>query len=146
QPVAAYLDVAEIVRTALDSGADAIYPGYGFLSENPELARAADAAGLAFVGPPAEVLERAGNKVTAKEHAKAAGIPVLRSSPASDDVEVLVAGAQQLTFPVFAKAVAGGGGRGMRRIESIDLLRPALEEAMREAGSAFGDATMFLEE
>ncbi|MEE6287923.1 pyruvate carboxylase [Georgenia sp. MJ173] len=146
QPVAAYLDVAEIVRTALDAGADAIYPGYGFLSENPELARAADAAGLVFVGPPADVLERAGNKVTAKEHAKAAGIPVLRSSPSSDDADTLVAAAAELTFPVFAKAVAGGGGRGMRRIESIDVLRPALEEAMREAGSAFGDATMFLEE
>ncbi|GAA1651775.1 pyruvate carboxylase [Georgenia ruanii] len=146
QPVAAYLDVQEIVRVAVSSGAEAIYPGYGFLSENPELARAADAAGLAFVGPPAAVLRRTGNKVTAKEQAAAAGVPVLRSTRASADLDVLVADAQELAFPVFAKAVAGGGGRGMRRIETPGELRPALEQAMREAGAAFGDPTMFLEE
>jgi pyruvate carboxylase len=145
-PVRAYLDVAEIIRVAKQSGADAIYPGYGFLSENPELAEAARAAGIAFIGPPKEVLEMAGNKVTAKQHAIAAGVPVLRSTPPSRDIDELLAGADEIGFPIFAKAVAGGGGRGMRRVDTKAELRPALEEAMREADSAFGDPTMFLEQ
>ncbi|WP_286309194.1 pyruvate carboxylase [Agromyces mangrovi Wang et al. 2018] len=145
-PVRAYLDVSEIIRVAVEAGADAIYPGYGFLSENPELAQAAEDAGITFIGPGRSVLEMAGNKVTAKEHAIAAGVPVLASTPPSTDVDELVAGAEQIGFPVFAKAVAGGGGRGMRRVNSADELRPALEEAMREADSAFGDPTMFIEQ
>ncbi|AXH36220.1 pyruvate carboxylase [Humibacter sp. BT305] len=145
-PVRAYLDVSEIIRVALLSGADAIYPGYGFLSENPELAAAAAANGITFIGPASTVLEMAGNKVTAKEHAIAAGVPVLRSTPASRDIEELLAGAEEVGFPIFAKAVAGGGGRGMRRVETREELRPALEAAMREADSAFGDPTMFLEQ
>lgn len=145
-PVRAYLDVDEIIRVAKLSGADAIYPGYGFLSENPDLAKAAADAGITFIGPGNSVLEMAGNKVTAKEHAIAAGVPVLKSSPATKDVDVLVAAADEIGFPVFAKAVAGGGGRGMRRVNTPEELRPALEEAMREADSAFGDATMFLEQ
>ncbi|MDN4639491.1 pyruvate carboxylase [Agreia sp. PsM10] len=145
-PVRAYLDVGEIIRVALESGADAIYPGYGFLSENPELAEAAREAGITFIGPGSHVLEMAGNKVTAKEHAIAAGVPVLRSTPASRDLDVLLAGADEVGFPLFAKAVAGGGGRGMRRVASRSELREALEAAMREADSAFGDSTMFLEQ
>ncbi|KQX06699.1 MULTISPECIES: pyruvate carboxylase [unclassified Leifsonia] len=145
-PVRAYLDVSEIIRVARESGADAIYPGYGFLSENPELAEAAAAAGITFIGPGKHVLEMAGNKVTAKEHAIAAGVPVLKSTPPSKDVELLLSQAEEIGFPIFAKAVAGGGGRGMRRVASQDRLRAALEEAMREADSAFGDPTMFLEQ
>src|SRR5680860_1575112 len=145
-PVRAYLDVSEIIRVAKESGADAIYPGYGFLSENPELAEAARAANITFIGPPRRVLEMAGNKVTAKEHAIAAGVPVLKSTPASKDIDELLAGAAAIGFPIFAKAVAGGGGRGMRRVSTMEELRPALEEAMREADSAFGDPTMFLEQ
>ena len=145
-PVRAYLDVDEIVRVAVQSGADAIYPGYGFLSENPDLAAKAAENGITFIGPPAHVLEMAGNKVTAKEHAIAAGVPVLRSTEATDDVDALVAQSDDIGFPLFAKAVAGGGGRGMRRVETKDELAPALDEAMREAGSAFGDARMFLEQ
>src|ERR1700709_1855820 len=141
-PVRAYLDVAEIIRVAKDSGADAIYPGYGFLSENPDLAQAAADAGITFIGPPTRVLEMAGNKVTAKEHAIAAGVPVLASTPASNDIEELLAGAADIGFPIFAKAVAGGGGRGMRRVEKPEDLREALEAAMRAAGSAFGEPTM----
>jgi len=105
-PVRAYLNVDEIIRVALESGADAIYPGYGFLSENPELAEKAAAAGITFIGPPAQVLEMAGNKVEAKRHAVEAGVPVLRSTEASDDVEALVAQADEIGFPLFAKAVA----------------------------------------
>jgi pyruvate carboxylase len=145
-PVRAYLDVGEIIRVARECGADAIYPGYGFLSENPELAEAAAAAGIAFIGPGQHVLEMAGNKVTAKEHAIAAGVPVLKSTPASKDIELLLSEAAEIGFPIFAKAVAGGGGRGMRRVNTQEELRGALEEAMREADSAFGDPTMFLEQ
>ena len=145
-PVRAYLDVSEIIRVAKLSGADAIYPGYGFLSENPELAHAAAENGIAFIGPPARVLEQAGNKVTAKEQAIAAGVPVLASSPATENLEELVAAANEIGFPIFAKAVAGGGGRGMRRVEKPEDLRGALAEAMREATSAFGDGRMFVEQ
>ncbi|HEV7948462.1 MAG TPA: pyruvate carboxylase, partial [Glaciihabitans sp.] len=145
-PVRAYLNVSEIIRVAKESGADAIYPGYGFLSENPELAEAAAEAGITFIGPPTKVLQMAGNKVTAKEHAIAANVPVLRSTPASRDIDELLAGAEAIGFPIFAKAVAGGGGRGMRRVNEASELRGALEEAMREADSAFGDPTMFLEQ
>ncbi|XPP25415.1 MAG: pyruvate carboxylase [Leucobacter sp.] len=145
-PVRAYLNVQEIVRVAQECGADAIYPGYGFLSENPELAAAAAAAGITFIGPGKEALEMAGNKVAAKEHAIAAGVPVLKSTPPSTDIEALIAGAEEIGFPVFAKAVAGGGGRGMRRVERAEDLRDALESAMREADSAFGDPTMFIEQ
>ncbi|MGZ0711068.1 pyruvate carboxylase (plasmid) [Coraliomargarita sp. W4R53] len=145
-PVRAYLSVEEIIRVAREAGADAIYPGYGFLSENPELAEQAAANGIAFIGPPSSVLEMAGNKVTAKHHAIAAGVPVLRSTEASDDVDVLLAQAPDIGFPLFAKAVAGGGGRGMRRVGTPEELAPALAEAMREAASAFGDSRMFLEQ
>ncbi|GGE90055.1 pyruvate carboxylase [Mycetocola zhadangensis] len=145
-PVRAYLDVAEIIRVALESGADAIYPGYGFLSENPELAEQAAANGITFIGPTSNVLEMAGNKVTAKTHAIEAGVPVLASTPASRNIDELLAGADAVGFPLFAKAVAGGGGRGMRRVATKEELAPALAEAMREADSAFGDPTMFLEQ
>jgi pyruvate carboxylase len=145
-PVRAYLDVSEIIRVAKESGADAIYPGYGFLSENPDLAAAAAANGITFIGPGQHVLEMAGNKVTAKEHAISAGVPVLKSTPATTDIDVLLRGADEIGFPVFAKAVAGGGGRGMRRVDTREELRPALEAAMREADSAFGDPTMFIEQ
>jgi len=145
-PVRAYLDVSEIIRVAKESGADAIYPGYGFLSENPELAEAAASNGITFIGPGSRVLEMAGNKVTAKERAASAGVPVLKSTPATTDIDELLAGADEIGFPVFAKAVAGGGGRGMRRVDKREDLREALEAAMREADSAFGDPTMFIEQ
>ena len=144
--VRAYLDPEGIVRTALEAGADAVYPGYGFLSENPDLAEACTNAGITFVGPPTDVLHLTGNKARAIEAAKRAGLPTLRSAPPSTDVEELVAGAEEVGFPVFVKAVAGGGGRGMRRVERPEDLRDSLQAAMREAESAFGDATVFLEE
>ncbi len=146
QPVRAYLNVDEIIRVAVAAGADAIYPGYGFLSENPELAARAAEQGITFIGPSSTVLEMAGNKVTAKEHAISAGVPVLRSTAASDDVDALLAQADDIGFPIFVKAVAGGGGRGMRRVADKSELGPAIAEAMREAGSAFGDARVFLEQ
>src|SRR5690606_21719317 len=99
-PVRAYLDVDEIIRVAKESGADAIYPGYGFLSENSDLARAAAANGITFVGPGSHVLDMAGDKVAAKQHAIAAGVPVLRSSDATDDIDALLAAADEIGFPV----------------------------------------------
>ncbi len=144
-PVHAYLDVAEIVRVARACGADAVYPGYGFLSENPDLAQACVQAGITFIGPSAEVLQLAGNKVRALAAASAAGIPVLRSSPPSDVAGELLAAAEDIGFPLFVKAVAGGGGRGMRHVASPAALGEALSVAMREAAGAFGDATVFLE-
>ena len=145
-PVRAYLDVDEIVRVAQEAGADAVYPGYGFLSENPRLAQACADAGVAFVGPSAEVLQLAGNKVRAVAAAREAGIPVLRSSSPSADVDALVAAAAGVGFPVFVKAVAGGGGRGMRRVDAEASLPDAVRAAMREAEGAFGDPTVFLEQ
>ncbi|MGW3470309.1 pyruvate carboxylase [Saccharopolyspora sp. NPDC000995] len=145
-PVRAYLSVEGIVKAARQAGADAVYPGYGFLSENPELARACQEAGIIFVGPSHEILQMTGNKATAVAAAREAGVPVLDSSSPSRDTDELLAAAENMTFPVFVKAVAGGGGRGMRHVEAVSGLREALEAAMREAESAFGDPTVFLEQ
>lgn len=145
-PVQAYLNIDEIIRVAKLSGADAIYPGYGFLSENADLAKACADNGITFIGPSQDVLASAGNKVHAKQQAIGAGVPVLQSSEPSTDIDALVAAADEIGYPVFAKAVAGGGGRGMRRVERAEDLRGALESAMNEAKSAFGDATMFIEQ
>ncbi|MBP3036873.1 pyruvate carboxylase [Arthrobacter sp. zg-ZUI100] len=145
-PVRAYLDVEEIIRVAKESGCDAIYPGYGFLSENPQLARAAKEAGITFVGPAADILELAGHKVHALNAAREAGIPVLRSTQPSSDPEKLLAEAEDIGFPIFVKAVAGGGGRGMRRVDTAKDLPESLNAAMREADTAFGDSTVFLEQ
>ena len=145
-PVRSYLDPEAVVAVAVDAGADAVYPGYGFLSENPRLAEACAAAGVTFVGPPADVLYLTGNKARAIAAAKAAGLPTLRSVEPSNDIDGLLGAAAGIGFPIFVKAVAGGGGRGMRRVERQEDLREALEAAMREAESAFGDATVFLEE
>ena len=145
-PVRSYLSVDEIVDTAQRAGADAVYPGYGFLSENPDLAAACAAAGITFVGPNAEVLELTGNKSRAIAAACEAGLPVLASSAPSSLVDELVSAAADMRFPLFVKAVAGGGGRGMRRVTDIDALPEAIEAASREAESAFGDSTVYLEQ
>ncbi len=145
-PVRAYLDPRLIVETAVKAGADAVYPGYGFLSENPALAEACANAGITFVGPDARVLTLTGNKARAIAAARAAGVPTLRSVPPGTDVDALIEEALTLPFPVFVKAVAGGGGRGMRRVEEPGALRAAIEACMREAEAAFGDPTVFIEQ
>lgn len=145
-PVRAYLSVDQVIAAAQKAGADAIYPGYGFLSENPDLAEACHEAGITFVGPGQEILQMTGNKATAVAAARNAGVPVLDSSAPSDDVDELLAAAENMRFPVFVKAVAGGGGRGMRRVNEPESLHEALEAAMREAESAFGDSTVILEQ
>jgi len=143
-PVRAYLDVDGIVATALRVGADAVYPGYGFLAESPELAEACERNGLTFVGPPARVLRLAGNKIEAVEAARQAGLPVLRSATPAPGEEL--AAADEVGFPLFVKAAAGGGGRGLRRVDRREELLAAVEAARREAQTAFGDPTVFLEQ
>ncbi len=145
-PVRAYLSVEEVVKAAKKAGVDAVYPGYGFMSENPDLPQACADAGITFVGPPTSVLQLTGNKSHAVAAAREAGVSTLRSSAASDDVDTLMAASEEIGFPVFVKAVAGGGGRGMRQVEEPARLRESIEAAMREAESAFGDASVFLEE
>ena len=113
-PVRAYLSVDEIIRVAQHAGADAVYPGYGFLSENPELAAAARPPASRSSGPAQEILELTGNKSRAIAAARDAGLPVLTSSAPSASVDELVAAGADMEFPVFVKAVSGGGGRGMR--------------------------------
>jgi pyruvate carboxylase len=145
-PVRAYLSVDEIIRVATQAGADAVYPGYGFLSENPELAAACAATGITFVGPSAGVLELTGNKARAIAAARTAGLPVLASSAPSASVDELLEAARDMEFPLFVKAVSGGGGRGMRRVAERDALAEAVEAASREAESAFGDPIVYLEQ
>ncbi len=145
-PVAAELDVDAIVAAAVDTGCDAVHPGYGFLSENAALPRACDRAGLAFVGPRAEVIELMGDKAAAKAVASDAGVPVLDSvdpaGMAPDEVRDAVAA---MGLPVLVKAVSGGGGKGMRRVEHLDDLATALEGAAREGAASFGDDRLLVE-
>jgi pyruvate carboxylase len=145
-PVRAYLDPEGIVATAVKAGADAVYPGYGFLSENPQLAEACANAGITFIGPTADVLTLTGNKARAIAAAKAAGVPTLASVEPTTDVDQLMDSVKGLPYPLFVKAVAGGGGRGMRRVDDPANLRDAVETCMREAEGAFGDPTVFIEQ
>src|SRR4051795_9928467 len=145
-PVRAYLDPDAIVAVELRAGADAVYPGYGFLSENPKLAEACANARITFVGPSADVLTLTGNKARAIAAARETGVPTLRSVPPSRDVDELIEASAELPYPLFVKAVAGGGGRGMRRVDEPGQLREAVDTCMREAEGAFGDPTVFVEQ
>ena len=145
-PVRAYLDPEAIVEVAVKAGADAVYPGYGFLSENPHLAEACANAGITFIGPTADVLTLTGNKARAIEAAKNAGVPTLESVPPNDDLDELMEAAKGLDYPLFVKAVAGGGGRGMRKVDEEKELKDAIDTCMREAEGAFGDPTVFIEQ
>src|SRR5215468_5096807 len=136
-PADTYLRADLLVAAAKRAGADAVHPGYGFLSENAGFAKAVLDAGLTWVGPPPEAIEAMGSKITAKKLMAGAGVPVL------DELDPDQVGPKQL--PVLVKASAGGGGRGMRIVAELAGLRPALESAAAEAGSAFGDETVFCE-
>ncbi|NNF53184.1 MAG: pyruvate carboxylase [Acidimicrobiales bacterium] len=144
RPLQPYLDIELILKAAQAAGADAIHPGYGFLSENPDLAQACADAGITFVGPPQSVLKLCGNKMRAQAAAAAAGLTVLNQS-AEVTAETALTEAEKIGFPLFVKAASGGGGRGLRRISDPTLLVEAVATARREALSAFGDATVFLE-
>lgn len=139
-----YLNVSAIVEAARQTGCEAVHPGYGFLSESPALAEACAESGLAFVGPPAEVLRALGDKAEARRIAKDAGVPVVPG--AEGEPESLVQFALALPFPVMVKARGGGGGRGMRIVSSPDDLAESLASAAREAEAAFGDGRVFVEQ
>jgi acetyl-CoA carboxylase biotin carboxylase subunit len=139
-----YLDPAAVVRAAQAVEADAVHPGYGFLSENPSLARACAVAGIVFVGPTPESLEAVGDKLTARSHAVAAGLPVVPGGEAAD-----LAGAEavaaEVGYPLLVKAVGGGGGRGMKLVAGPEHLAHTLDLAVSEAAAAFGDPRVYLE-
>jgi acetyl/propionyl-CoA carboxylase alpha subunit len=139
-----YLNIAAIIEAARASGADAVHPGYGFLSERPEFARAIEKAGMIFVGPPAEVMAALGDKVAARRLAAAAGVPVVPGLDTLDD-RAAAQFAARVGFPLLVKAAAGGGGRGMRVVQTQAGLAEALAAAAREAKAAFGDGRVFLE-
>jgi len=141
---ASYLNVEAIVAAARAVQADAIHPGYGFLSENARLARACDDAGIVFIGPTAEQLDAVGDKLKARHHAVAAGLPVVPGAEIDADAD-LQALANEIGFPVLVKAVAGGGGRGMKVVHERGQLAAAVELAMAEAQAAFGDERVYLE-
>ena len=155
--IGSYLDVEAVVAAADAAGADAIHPGYGFLSENPRLARACEAAGIVFIGPGADVLEAAGDKLAARGHAVAAGLPVLPGglvageADGADEAEVLAHAAEaarlavRIGYPVLVKATGGGGGRGLRVVRDAGELAAAVAVGSEEAGAAFSDPRVYLE-
>ncbi|MFP5219736.1 MAG: biotin carboxylase N-terminal domain-containing protein [Actinomycetes bacterium] len=147
-----YLNVEALLQAARRSGAEAVHPGYGFLSERAHFARACDAAGLVFVGPPADVIDRMGRKDVARHVAVVADVPVVPAveestadEPGAADAALAARAADEVGFPLLVKAAAGGGGKGMRVVRTAAELPAALAAARREASSAFGDATMLLE-
>ena len=141
-----YLNVEAILQAARASGAQAIHPGYGFLSENPDFAEACTQSGLIFVGPPASAIRAMGFKDAAKSLMIKAGVPVVPGYLGADQtLAMLSAEAEKIGFPLLIKAVAGGGGKGMRRVDKLGDFAKALEGAQREAQSAFGDARVLIE-
>jgi pyruvate carboxylase len=150
-PVAAYLDLHDIVRIARECGADAIHPGYGLLSENPAFVDACEAAGIAFIGPKAETMRMLGDKASARQAAIAAGVPVIPASPVLPDpdapgnMDAIRAMAEEVGYPIMLKASWGGGGRGMRPILGPEELADKVREGRREAEAAFGNGEGYLE-
>jgi acetyl-CoA carboxylase biotin carboxylase subunit len=146
QAAESYLSIDAIISAARSTSAEAVHPGYGFLSENAAFAAACEKAGLIFIGPPSSVIARLGSKVAARELATAAGVPIVPGVTASDQSDDgIVAAADQLGFPVLVKASAGGGGKGMRAIRDRDSARELIAAARREAIAAFGDGTLYVE-
>ena len=141
-----YLLIENIMAAARQSGCDAIHPGYGFLAENPALARACAASGITFIGPPAEAMERLGSKTAARQLARAANVPTVPGTlEPIENAEAAFEAVKTIGFPVVLKAVAGGGGKGMRRVEREADLRSAWRDASSEALNAFGDSRLYLE-
>ncbi|MGE0026301.1 MAG: acetyl/propionyl/methylcrotonyl-CoA carboxylase subunit alpha [Thermoleophilia bacterium] len=141
-----YLNISNVLGAAEITGCDAVHPGYGFLSENPAFARACAEAGITFVGPSPEVMERMGDKIAAKAAAREAGLPVLEGSDGPvQDVQAALEAADRAGFPILLKAAAGGGGKGMRRVERPGDLAHAFEVAQREAEAAFSDGGLYVE-
>jgi len=145
-PVAAYLSIPEIIRVAKDCGADAIHPGYGLLSENPDFVEACDAAGITFIGPKAETMRALGDKASARRVAIAAGVPVIPATGVlGEDFDAIKKEAAEIGYPLMLKASWGGGGRGMRPINGPEDLVEKVREGRREAEAAFGNGEGYLE-
>ena len=140
-----YLRIDRIIDVARKSGAEAIHPGYGFLAENPEFAAACEEAGLVFIGPPADAIAAMGDKVAARRLMHEAGVPIIPGTETDLRDEEILAEAERIGFPVFIKAAAGGGGKGMRRVQNMEELKRSLGAARREAKGAFGDDRVYLE-
>jgi acetyl-CoA carboxylase biotin carboxylase subunit len=140
-----YLHIPAIISAAEITAADAIHPGYGFLSENAEFARVVESCGISFIGPSADAMRLWGDKIRAREAAEKYGLPLLPGSKALKDVEHAEAEAERVGFPVMMKARGGGGGRGMRIVRGVDQVRRAFESATAEAMTAFGNPEMYLE-
>ena len=145
-PVAAYLSIDEIIRVAKECGADAVHPGYGLLSENPDLVDACAANGITFIGPKAETMRALGDKASARKVAIAAGVPVIPATEVlGDDFDAIAKEAAEIGYPLMLKASWGGGGRGMRPINGPDELQEKVLEGRREAEAAFGNGEGYLE-
>jgi acetyl-CoA carboxylase biotin carboxylase subunit len=140
-----YLNVEALIKAARETGAEGVHPGYGFLAENPSFAAACRDAGLTFIGPPAEAIEKMGDKAVARRIAKEADVPVVPGSEESASADEAAETAQNIGYPVMVKAAAGGGGRGIRVAENEEELRKAVQVAKREAEAAFGDGRLYLE-
>ncbi|MGD2040202.1 MAG: biotin carboxylase N-terminal domain-containing protein, partial [Anaerolineae bacterium] len=140
-----YLRADRILDAARASGAEAIHPGYGFLAENAEFAAACTEAGVTFIGPPAGAIAAMGDKVEARQRMQTAGVPVIPGTDTDLRDEQIVGEAERVGFPLFIKAAAGGGGKGMRLVQESDQLERALGQARREALKAFGDDRVYLE-
>ena len=145
-PIEAYLNIEEIIKLALKKGVDAIHPGYGFLSENPEFAKKCEEAGIVFIGPSHEMIEKLGDKIQSKLIAKKANVPTIPGieKPITSEKEAIQF-ANYCGYPVMLKAAAGGGGRGMRIVNSEEKLIEALNSAKNEAKKAFGNDDIFIE-
>jgi acetyl-CoA carboxylase biotin carboxylase subunit len=140
-----YLRIPALVAAAETTGCEAVHPGYGFLSENPDFVRACEANELVFVGPGADVMERMGDKARAKEELRAAGVPLVPGTEGPASLAEVREAAKELGFPVLLKAVAGGGGKGMRLVQAPDELEAAYSTARVEAEAAFSDGALYLE-
>ena len=140
-----YLKIPNVVAAAETTDCEAVHPGYGFLAENPAFVRACEESDLVFVGPPAEVMERMGDKVRAKEEMRAAGVPLVPGTDGAASFEEVRRVAHEVGFPVIVKATAGGGGKGMRTVRNADELEDAYAAAAAEAQAAFGDGSLYLE-
>ncbi len=145
RPADSYLNMDAIVTVAVESGATAVHPGYGFLSESSEFARKCRECGLVFIGPSPEVIDRMGDKDEARRTAKAAGVPIVEGTGLLGDADEAEREAKRIGFPLLIKARAGGGGRGIRKVEARDKVRGAFQEASSEAASAFGDGGCYME-
>jgi acetyl/propionyl-CoA carboxylase alpha subunit len=145
-PAESYLSIDAILRAARQLRAEAIHPGYGFLAENGDFARACDAAGIVFIGPPADAIDRMGSKIAARLLAERAGVPVVPGeTPTDQSDDAVAAAARRIGFPMIVKPSEGGGGIGMKVVRTESALLPAIGQARREAVSAFGDGTLYIE-